>query len=141
MSKIFIIAEIAQAHDGSLGIAHSFIDALKDTGVDAVKFQTHMAEAESSDFEPFRVNFSYVDKTRFEYWKRVEFNFEEWKGLKEHCDQNNLEFMSTPFSNSAVDLLEKLSVKRYKIGSGDVGNFLLLEKLQEQKSLLFFQVV
>jgi len=133
MNKTFIIAEIAQAHDGSLGIAHSFIDALKDTGVDAVKFQTHIAEAESSYFEPFRVNFSYVDKTRFEYWKRVEFSIEEWKELKEHCEQNNLEFMSTPFSNGAVDLLERLSVKRYKIGSGDVNNFLLLEKVARTK--------
>ena len=54
---MFIIAEIGQAHEGSLGIAHSYIDALADTGVSAVKFQTHIAEAESSDFEKFRVNF------------------------------------------------------------------------------------
>ena len=131
--KTFIIAEIGQAHDGSLGIAHSFIESLKNTGVDAIKFQTHIAEAESSNYEPFRVNFSYVDKTRFDYWKRMGFSFEEWKGLKEHCEQNNLEFMSTPFSNTAVDLLEKLSVKRYKIGSGDVNNFLLLEKIAKTK--------
>ena len=57
--RILLIAEIAQAHDGSLGIAHSYIDALADVGVDAIKFQTHIAEAESSSFEPFRVKFSY----------------------------------------------------------------------------------
>jgi len=131
--ETFIIAEIAQAHDGSLGIAHSFIDALKGTGVDAIKFQTHIAEAESSIFEPFRINFSYEDKTRFDYWKRMEFSFEEWKGLKEHCEQNNLEFMSTPFSNMAVDLLEGLGIKRYKVSSGDLNNFLLLEKIARTK--------
>ena len=49
-----IIAEIAQAHEGSLGTAHAYIDALANTGVDAVKFQTHIAAAESSEFEPFR---------------------------------------------------------------------------------------
>jgi len=65
-----IIAEIAQAHEGSLGIAHSYIDALAKTGVDAVKFQTNIAAAESSRFAPFRIKFSYEDKTRYDYWKR-----------------------------------------------------------------------
>ena len=131
--RVFIIAEIGQAHEGSLGMAHSFIDALKDTGVDAVKFQTHIAEAESSEYESFRVNFSYEDKSRFDYWKRMEFTPEQWEGLKQHCDDVNLEFMSTPFSLKAVDLLEEVGVKRYKIGSGDVNNFLLLEKIARTK--------
>src|SRR6056297_1158094 len=126
-----LIAEIAQAHDGSLGIAHSYIDALADAGVDAVKFQTHIAEAESSRHEPFRTNFSYEDETRFDYWNRMEFTPEQWGGLKKHCDDKNVEFLSSPFSNAAVDLLEKVGVKRYKIGSGEVNNFLLLRKIAE----------
>ncbi len=124
-----IIAEIGQAHDGSLGNAHAFIDSLADTGVDAVKFQTHIAEAESSSFEPFRVKFSKQDETRFGYWKRMEFTPEQWKGLKDHCEEKSLEFISSPFSNAAVDLLEDLNVKRYKIGSGELGNFLMLERI------------
>lgn len=127
--SVFIIAEIAQAHDGSLGLLHSYIDAISKTGVDAIKFQTHIAEAESSIHEPFRVNFSYEDKTRLDYWKRMEFTLEQWKGIKKHCDEVGLEFMSSPFSNAAVDLLEEVGVKRYKIGSGEVNNFLLLEKI------------
>lgn len=126
---MFIIAEIAQAHDGSLGIAHSYIDALAETGVHAVKFQTHIAEAESSEYEPFRVKFSYEDNTRFDYWKRMEFIPEQWAGLKKHCEDKNLEFLSSPFSCAAVDLLEKLNVKKYKIGSGEVNNYLMLEKI------------
>ena len=51
----FIIAEIAQSHDGSLGMAHSFIDAASEVGVDAIKFQTHIATSESTFDEPFRV--------------------------------------------------------------------------------------
>lgn len=125
----FIIAEIAQAHNGSLGMAHAYIDALSKTGVDAIKFQTHIAEAESSLEEPFRVQFSTQDKTRFDYWKRMEFTLEQWKELKNHCDEVSLEFMSSPFSNAAVDLLEEVGVKRYKIGSGEVTNLLLLEKI------------
>lgn len=124
-----MIAEIAQAHDGSLGIAHSYIDALADVGVDAIKFQTHIAEAESSSFEPFRVKFSYEDETRYDYWKRMEFTLPQWIGLKEHCDRVGLEFISSPFSLAAVDLLEQVGVKRYKIGSGEVSNLLLLEKI------------
>ena len=126
---VFIIAEIAQAHDGSLGLLHSYIDAVSKAGVDAIKFQTHIAEAESSVHEPFRVNFSYEDKTRFDYWKRMEFTLDQWKEIKKHCDEVGLEFMSSPFSNAAVDILEEVGVKRYKIGSGEVNNFLLLEKI------------
>jgi len=124
-----IIAEIAQAHDGSLGTAHAYIDALAETGVDAVKFQTHIAEAESSVHEPFRVKFSKQDATRYDYWKRMSFSPDQWKGLKDHCEDKNLEFISSPFSNAAVDLLEELGVKRYKIGSGEVSNWLMLEKI------------
>ncbi len=126
-----LIAEIGQAHDGSLGIAHSYIDALADTGIDAIKWQTHIAEAESSLEEPFRVKFSYEDKTRFDYWKRMEFTKEQWSGLKEHCEQVGLEFISSPFSNAAVDLLEDIGVKRYKIGSGEISNLLLLERVAQ----------
>lgn len=128
-----IIAEIAQAHDGSLGMAHSYIDALAKAGVDAIKFQTHIAEAESSMHEPFRIKFTNQDETRFDYWKRMEFTLEQWKSLKQHCDDVGLEFMSSPFSNAAVDLLEEVGVKSYKIGSGEVTNLLLLEKIAQTK--------
>ena len=124
-----IIAEIAQAHDGSIGMAHAYIDAVAKTGCNAIKFQTHIADAESSIHEPFRVKFSKQDATRFAYWQRMEFTLEQWKGLKNHCDEVGLEFMSSPFSNAAVDLLEKVDVKRYKVGSGEVNNFVLLEKI------------
>ncbi|WP_346883665.1 N-acetylneuraminate synthase family protein [uncultured Algibacter sp.] len=129
----FIIAEIAQAHNGSLDVAHSYIDALAKTGVHAIKFQTHIADAESSIYEPFRIKFSDQDATRFDYWKRMEFTLQEWKGLKKHCDDVGLEFMSSPFSNVAVDILEEVGVKRYKIGSGEVTNFLLLERIAQTK--------
>ncbi|MCC8358531.1 N-acetylneuraminate synthase family protein [Salinimicrobium sediminilitoris] len=124
-----IIAEIAQAHEGSLGMALAYIDALAGTGVDAVKFQVHIAEAESSIHEPFRVQFSMQDETRFDYWKRMEFSKEQWKLIKDRCDEKGVEFLASPFSNAAVDLLEEIGVKAYKIGSGEVNNFLLLEKI------------
>lgn len=127
----YIIAEIGQAHEGSLGILHSYIDALAPTGVDAVKFQMHLAEAESSEHETFRVKFSLEDETRFDYWRRMGFSLEQWKGIKQHCDAAGLDFICSPFSNLAVDWLEEIGVEQYKIGSGEVNNFLLLEKIAQ----------
>jgi len=124
-----IIVEIGQAHEGSLGILHSYIDAIAATGANAIKFQTHIAEAESSAAEPFRINFSYEDKSRYDYWQRMSFSKEQWIGIKKHCDEKTIEFMSSPFSQAAVDLLEAVGVERYKIGSGEVTNFLMLEKI------------
>ena len=133
MTKVFIIAEIAQAHDGSLGILHSYIDAAAACGVDAVKFQTHIADAESSSAEPFRVNFSYVDKTRQDYWRRMEFTPEQWAGIKKHCDEVGVEFMSSPFSMAAVDILDQLDMRRWKIASGEVTNLCMLERIAKIK--------
>lgn len=127
--KTYIIAEIGQAHDGSVGILHSLIRAAAATGVDAVKFQVHIADAESSPLEPFRIKFSPVDATRFDYWKRMELSTEQWIEVKRICDECNVEFLATPFSNAAVDLLEDIGVKRYKVGSGDASNLLLLKKI------------
>lgn len=131
--KPYFIAEIAQAHDGSLGMLHAYIDAVAKTGVQAIKFQMHIADAESSIHEPFRIKFSYEDDTRFDYWKRMEFAFAQWQGIKQHCDEVGLDFICSPFSNAAVDWLEELDVKTYKIGSGEVSNFLLLDKIIETK--------
>lgn len=129
MNNIYLIAEIGQAHDGSLGLLHSYIDAVAQSGVHAIKFQMHIAEAESSIHEPFRVKFSYEDETRFDYWKRMEFTLDQWKEIKKHCDEVGLDFICSPFSNLAVEWLEEIDVKYYKIGSGEVSNLLLLERI------------
>src|SRR5258708_39707404 len=81
----FVVAEVAQGHDGSVGLAHAHIDAATDAGVDAVKFQTHLADAESTREEQFRVAFSMQDATRFDYWRRMEFDEDEWAGLARHA--------------------------------------------------------
>ncbi len=129
----FIIAEVGQAHDGSLGILHSYIDAVSKTGANAIKFQTHIADAESSKFEPFRKKFSYVDNTRFDYWKRMEFTKSQWNEIKSHTEEVGLDFISTPFSIAAVELLEAIDIKKYKIGSGDVNNLLMIKKIIDTK--------
>ncbi len=124
-----IVAEVAQAHDGSLGTAHAYIDAIAKAGADAVKFQTHIAAAESTAAEPFRVRFSPQDATRIEYWRRLEFTSEQWRGLADHARQVGLIFLSTPFSSEAVNLLQSLDVPAWKVGSGELTNLPLLEQM------------
>lgn len=128
-----IIAEIAQAHDGSVGIAHSYIDAVADAGVDAVKFQTHIASAESSVWEPWRVKFSDQDATRFDYWKRMEFEEKAWLKLKKHAERRGLQFLSSPFSVQAVRLLKNVGVSAWKMASGEITNTFLLEEVLKTK--------
>ncbi len=128
-----IIAEVAQAHDGSLGMAHAFIDAAASAGVDAVKFQTHIAAEESTASEPWRVKFSKQDETRFDYWKRMEFAPEQWVGLKDHAREKGLIFLSSPFSLAAVDLLRALKISAWKVASGELTNLPLIAHMTKDK--------
>jgi N,N'-diacetyllegionaminate synthase len=124
-----VISEVAQAHDGSLGMAHAFIDAIAAAGADAVKFQTHIATAESTPSEPWRVKFSHQDASRLDYWKRVQFTEEQWHELKRHADFKGLLFLSSPFSMEAVELLERVGVAAWKVASGEVSNTQLLDRI------------
>ena len=120
-----LIAEIGLSHDGSLGSAHAYIDALVGTGINAIKFQTHIAQAESSSEEQFRVKFTNKDKTRYDYWKRIEFSLDQWAEIKRHCEKVNLKFIASPFSIKAVNVLNKINTKFYKIASGEINNYLM----------------
>lgn len=124
-----IVGEVAQAHDGKLDSAHAYIDAVADAGVDAVKFQTHIASAESTKNEPWRVNFSARDVSRYDYWKRMEFSEAQWLALKQHAEDRKLIFLSSPFSVEAVDLLFKLNIQAWKIPSGEINNTVLFERI------------
>jgi len=132
--RCLVIGEVALSHDGSLGLAHAFVDAIADAGADAVKFQTHIAEAESTPAEPFRVAFSKQDATRYDYWLRMAFTEDEWRGLAEHCRERRVLFISSPFSNEAVDLLERVGQPLWKIASGEVSNARLLDRVLETRS-------
>src|SRR5688572_23459623 len=127
--RCLVIGEVALTHDGSLGLAHAFIDAIANAGADAVKFQTHIAEAESTPSEPFRVKFSRQDATRYDYWKRMAFTEEQWLGLARHAEERGLVFISSPFSSEAVALLERVGQPLWKIASGETGNNLLLDRI------------
>jgi len=127
--RCLIIGEVGLSHDGSLGLAHAFIDEVARGGADAVKFQTHIAAAESTPAEPFRVKFSRQDSTRYEYWKRIEFTEAQWKGLADHAREKGLIFLSSPFSREAVDLLVRVGMAMWKVGSGEVSTVPMLDAM------------
>jgi len=110
-------------------MAHAFVDAIADAGADAVKFQTHIAAAESTPAEPWRVPFSPQDATRYDYWRRMEFTEEGWHGLAQHARSRGLIFLSSPFSVEAVELLERVGVPGWKIASGEVNNQPMLDRI------------
>jgi len=128
-----VIAEMGLGHDGSLGAAHAFIDAVAGAGADAVKFQTHIAEAESTAAEQFRARVFMQDATRRDYWKRTAFSEEQWKGLKRHADERGLLFLSSPFSIEAVRLLARVGVPAWKVASGEVTNLPMLAEMAETR--------
>jgi N-acetylneuraminate synthase len=126
-----IIAEIGSVHDGSFGNAKHLIETAAACGADAVKFQTHIAAAETLPHAPSPPYFT--GEPRYEYFERTAFTRTQWKALRDHCDQHKVEFLSSPFSVQAVELLEDVGVASYKIGSGEVSNIPLLEAVADTR--------
>lgn len=120
-----VIAEIGSVHDGSHGNARHLIATAAECGADAVKFQTHLAAAETLRDAPMPSFFR--GEPRFEYFERTGFSPAQWAGLRDTCGEHGVEFLSSPFSLEAVELLESVGVDRYKIPSGEVTNLALLE--------------
>lgn len=124
----FLIAEVGSVHDGSFGNAGKLIEAAAVAGAGAVKFQTHIPEAETLRDAPMPSYFQ--GEPRFEYFRRTGFSLEQWQALKTRCDELGVMFLSSPFSLEAVDLLEQVGMPVYKIPSGEVSNLPLLERVR-----------
>jgi N-acetylneuraminate synthase len=126
-ASTFVIAEVGSVHDGSFGNAMKLIELAAECGADAVKFQTHIAAAETTRDAPMPPYFK--GEPRFDYFDRTGFSLAQWQVLKKHAEECNIEFISSPFSIAAVDLLERVGVHRYKIPSGEVTNLPMLEAI------------
>src|SRR5262245_59542666 len=126
--RTFIIAEVGLAHDGSLGNAHAYIDAVAKAGVDAVKFQARS----TGDGLPneYRVPSPWPqDRNRHEFWLRTAFDKEQWVGLKTHAHQSDLRFILSAFNPQTVRDLDRC-VDAWKIASGEVTHTELLEAIK-----------
>ena len=119
-----LIAEIGSVHDGSFGNAKKAVQLAAMCGADVVKFQTHIASAETTRNAPQPGYFK--DEQRYDYFDRTAFSVSQWRELKLFCDENTIEFMSSPFSEEAFHILEEIGVTSYKIASGEITNTRLL---------------
>ena len=129
----FVIAEIGVNHNGSVELAKRMIKSASECGVDAVKFQTFKSEdlvtqnAKTADYQRKNAN----ENSQFEMLKKLELTFDDFNELKEYATMCGVMFISSPFDFKSVNLLEKLDVPLYKLGSGELTNFELINKVQK----------
>lgn len=138
-SPCYVIAEIGHNHQGSLETALKMIDAAAACGVQAVKFQKRNNRAlytKAFYDRPYDNENSY-GATYGEHREFLEFGLKEYRQLKAHAEERQMEFMSTAFDFASVDFLEKIGVSSYKIASGDVTNPPLLEYIARLRKPMF----
>ncbi len=129
MAPTFVIAEAGVNHNGRLDIAVKLCDAAKQSGADAVKFQTFRAQdlvtldAPTAEYQQRATG----NTTQFEMLQALELDDAAHQHLANHCRAIGLEFMSTPFSIEAVNLLRRAGVNRLKLPSGEITHQQLLQ--------------
>lgn len=131
----FVIAEAGVNHNGKLELAKKLIDIAVDAGVDAVKFQTWITEEiVTKDVQQADYQIENTGKKEFQYdmLKKLELSFDQFKELKKYADKKNIIFMSTPDDEKSVDFLYKIGIPAFKIGSGELTNDDMLEKISKK---------
>ena len=127
-NSTFIIAEIGVNHNGNVDLAKKMIKSASDCGVNAVKFQTFVSEdlvcenAKTAEYQERNTN----ENSQLEMLKTLELSFDDFFELKKYAEECGVMFLSSPFDFKSVDLLEKLDVLIYKLGSGELTNFELI---------------
>lgn len=136
MNHVYIIAEVGVNHNGDINLAKQMIDAAKDAGVDAVKFQTFVAEnlvsscAEKADYQKETTG---SDESQLDMIKKLELSFDDFSELKSYCVSRGLDFMSTPFDFESIDFLAELGQDIFKIPSGEITNLPYLIEIGKLK--------
>ena len=125
-----VIPEIGINHGGSLKVAKEMVDSAHRAGARLIKHQTHICNDEMSGAAK-KVVPGNSDKSIYEIMESCALNEEEELELKNYTESLGMIFLSTPFSRAAADRLEKMNVQAYKIGSGEMNNYPLLEHVAE----------
>ena len=123
-----IIAEIGVNHNGDLDLAKSLIRSAKESGADAVKFQTFTAESLVSAETPkvkYQKKTTLSDESHFEMIKSLELSKDYHYELFKYCSKVDIEFMSTPYDEESVFFLDDLGVQRFKTASADIVDLML----------------
>lgn len=129
---VFIIAEAGVNHNGSLELAKKLVLAAKDSGSNAVKFQTFKAEklvrrdVKQAAYQTVNTG---IEESQYEMLKRLELSDEEHEELNRFCTQQNIKFMSTAFDLDSIDFLASLEMDIWKIASGEITNVPYLRKV------------
>ena len=133
MSKVFIIAEAGDNHNGDISLAYKLIDIAKEAGADAVKFQTFVTEdviSKNAQMAEYQLKNTGVEESQFDMVKKLELSFEQFKELKQYCDKIGIKFMTTAFDLKSVDFVENgLKLDVFKIPSGEITNYPYLVKI------------
>ena len=130
----YIIAEIGSNFDGDLDRAKALALKCKEAGADAYKIQNFLAPkiVSQEGFKNLQVSFqSKWDKPVVEVYKKAEFPREWVKELSEYCKEIGIDFMSSPYDDDAIDLLEEIDIAAHKIGSGEVDNLEFLTRVAQ----------
>ncbi len=132
MSDTFIIAEAGVNHDGSVERALELIDAAKSAGADAVKFQTFKAGLLATPSAPkaaYQQRTTSAAESQLQMLQRLQLDEAAHRKLMQHCVDVGIQFISSPFDLSSVDLLATLGIPQFKIPSGEITNYPLLKKI------------
>lgn len=121
-----VIPEIGINHNGNLETAFEMVESAKRAGARIIKHQTHVVEDEMSA-EARNVIPGNADISIYEIMKQCALSEEEEKELKNYTESLGMEYLSTPFSRAAAERLERIGVKAYKIGSGEMNHFPFLD--------------
>lgn len=127
---IYTIAEMSGNHAGKLENALKIVHAAKAAGADCLKIQTYTADTITldCDSECFKIKGGTWDGYRlYDLYKEAYTPLEWDKPIKEECEKVGIDFLSTPFDETAVDLLEELGVEIYKIASPELIDIPLIE--------------
>ncbi len=133
---VFIVAEAGVNHNGQVDLGKKLIDLAKVSGADAVKFQTFSTEkvitkyAEKADYQKLATG---PVESQFDMIKKLELSHEEFTELFNHAKKKNIFFLSSPFDRDSVDLLDNLRVPVFKVASGEITNFPLLQYIAGKK--------
>lgn len=123
MKKTYIIAEAGVNHNGKLDLAIELANKAKQIGADCVKYQTFKASQIVTATSPkanYQLKVTDQQETQFEMLKKLELSQDDFLKIKLHCDKIGIEFMSTPYNQEDVDLLNNIGVKSFKIASGQL---------------------
>lgn len=121
-----VIPEIGINHNGSLKTAKEMVASAHRAGARLIKHQTHIVEDEMS-VAAKKVIPGNADISIYDIMSSCALSEEEEKDLMQYTESLGMTFLSTPFSRAAADRLESFGVHAYKIGSGELNNYPLLD--------------